>query len=249
MVKNQQELGRDVAKLKKGKSGKGLDLVAALAKATNGSVQPSANKDGLRQATLDELAPSSDSDDDPDPDSEPSSSSSDSSSDESRRKKRRSKAKKKRKSAKFWTRFKKTPFPVQSLGFSDRIAQTALQRALTNHQTVSAYIESKPFKHARNKREAMNLAKAIDCAIYSLGIDEAKKQMFMEVLLRRLAAITTAERTGNWDAARELEDEGDEMLDDAQRRHLQKAAKLRKEFYRPTKPNSALQDKEQGDTA
>ena len=132
--------------------------------------------------------------------------------------------------ARFWANFKKIPFPVQTLRYERMEGEKMLRRALTNHPTVSAYVDSKVFKQLRNSKESRVLARSIDCMIDEFGIDKVKNSQAAEVLMRRLAAILLAERTGSWEAADELVSEDTDLLDDILKKRIRKSAKLAKEF-------------------
>ena len=105
-----------------------------------------------------------------------------------------------------------------------------LRRALTNHPTVTAYIQSKSFKQLRNSKKSVILALSIDCMMDEFGIDKVRKSKSAEVLIRRLAAILLAERTGSWESADKLVNEDTDLLDVSLKKKIRKSAKLAKEF-------------------
>ena len=137
---------------------------------------------------------------------------------------------------KFWRDFMKVPFPVQTLRYDSSEGGSMLRRALTNYPTVSAYVESKVLKQLRNQREAQVLGRSVDCLIDEFGIMKAKDSKAVEVLMRRLAAILMAERTGSWEAAEELVREDNDLLDERTMKRIRKSAKLQKELAKRKPP-------------
>ena len=49
-----------------------------------------------------------------------------------------------------------------------------LMRALTDHRTVSAFVNNREFLRVRNQKETRTVAKAVDCLIDELGMWHAK---------------------------------------------------------------------------
>ncbi|CAN8063814.1 unnamed protein product [Agarophyton chilense] len=131
---------------------------------------------------------------------------------------------------KFFEKFAARPFPEQSLQVDLLLGENMLRKALTNYPTVSAWVEAQRLTNLRSKREAASLAKIVDCIIGSFGIMRARRELAVEVALRRLAAVIMAENSGNWDAARELEEDDNELVPEKYRRRLHKSAKLRREL-------------------
>lgn len=48
----------------------------------------------------------------------------------------------------------------------------------------------------------------------------AKNELAVEVPIRRIAAVTMADKTGNWDGAKELEDHHEDLVSESVRRKL-----------------------------
>ncbi|KAI0556904.1 hypothetical protein FGB62_378g02 [Gracilaria domingensis] len=147
--------------------------------------------------------------------------------------------------ARFFATFAKRPFPEQTMLVNSFEGPNMLRETLTNYSTVTASVDSRQLIGSRNKREAITLAKVVHCLISSLGVLRAKDELAVELLMRRLAAVNIADKTNSWDAARELEEDVDDLLSEAHRRKLHKSAKLRKELS-SKKDKSAL-SKKQGD--
>jgi hypothetical protein len=90
------------------------------------------------------------------------------------------------------------------VGRKDTIMAPSIHAQIVQvYPTVFAWASAVSWKGGqRNKREALNTALAIDAAVrkgYSL------EEEFLEILLRRLASLHTADQSGSWDTAAELE--------------------------------------------
>ena len=105
-----------------------------------------------------------------------------------------------------------------------------LRWALTSHPTMTVSAETRNFKQLRNSKESKILARTVDILIDEVSILAAKDPKAVEVLMRRLAALLRADRTGAWEAANELSEEETVLLDERQRRCIQKSARLNKNF-------------------
>lgn len=80
---------------------------------------------------------------------------------------------------------------------------------------------------SRNKCEAATLAKILDCITSSLGLMGAKNEPAVKLAIQRLAAVTMSDTHENLSAARDLEEEQDDLLSATHRRKLHKSPKLR----------------------
>ena len=225
MQASQQKLRRDVQKLKtkrrdtsKGRSE--LDLMKELRAAIGGG---------------------------PPPDDDDSPSESDWEDDEYRRERRREGTGKRRENERFWATVADQPFLEQTLLVDTLEGEMKLRKALTNYPTVSAWVEARQLGALRNKREAATLGKLLDCIISSIGVLRAKNELAVEVSLRRLTAVLMADKTGNWDAVRQLEEDHEDLISKSMRRKLHKSAKLRKELASSKKSKSALRKQGDGD--
>ena len=183
----------------------------------------------------------------PPPDDDDSPSDSDWEDDEYRRGQRREGTGKRRENERFWAAVADQPFPEQTLLVDTLEGEMMLRKALTNYPTVAAWVEARQLGGLRNKRGAATLAKIVDCIISSVGVLRAKNELAVEVSLRRLTAVVMADKTGNWDAARELEEDQGDLISESMRRKLHKSAKLRKDLASSTKSKSALQKQGDGD--
>lgn len=129
----------------------------------------------------------------------------------------------------------KQPFPEQFLMVERLQGEDMLRKSLTNYHTVSAWLEARQVGGIRNRRESATLGKIVDCLISTLGVMRAKHDLAGEVALRRLAAVTIAGKSGNWEAARELEEDHYDLVSETVRRKLHNSAKLCKELAGKTK--------------
>ncbi|KAI0560193.1 hypothetical protein FGB62_122g059 [Gracilaria domingensis] len=150
----------------------------------------------------------------------------------------------KKSNALFFAKFAKRPFPDPTMLVDSFEGPNMLRKALTNYPTVTPSVDSRQLIGSRNKREAVTLAKAVDCLISYLGVLRAKDELAVELLMRRLAAVNIADKTNSWDAARELDEDVDNLLSKTHRRKLHKSAKLRKELS--SKNDKSDLSKEQG---
>jgi hypothetical protein len=95
---------------------------------------------------------------------------------------------------------------------------------LAQAQNLSAFVATTRFITRRNKREAQVLARAIDFIVDQLGMAAVSKLDAMEILLRRLAAVLYAEKTGDWDTAKWFEEQPDGVV--VEQAFFQEARKL-----------------------
>ena len=145
--------------------------------------------------------------------------------------------------SRFWRDFEQVRFPVQTLRYEKRVGEKLLRRALECHPTVAAYIGDKVFRQVRNGKESRVIARAVDCMIDDFGVTDVRQSQATEVLMRRLAAIMLADKTGTWDAADELVTEDSDLLDESLKKRIHKSAKLSKEFSKKKPAKEAGEDK------
>eukprot|EP00737_Agarophyton_chilense_P005101 gb/GEZJ01007155.1/.p2 GENE.gb/GEZJ01007155.1/~~gb/GEZJ01007155.1/.p2 ORF type:complete len:121 (-),score=10.72 gb/GEZJ01007155.1/:48-410(-) len=103
-----------------------------------------------------------------------------------------------------------------------------LRKALINYLTVSTLVEARLWMGNRNRREAATLARVIECFISSLGVMSAKNKFAVELPIRGLAAETIIDKTGNWEAVRELEEELHHLKNKLRKSKFHNSTKLRK---------------------
>ena len=113
----------------------------------------------------------------------------------------------------------------------ERITEETLLNIFSTASTVSGYIEAARYSNARNRKEARAIARTLDFLLADLGLKEVLRIRASEVLIRRLAAINEAERTGDWNVASEVEETtlGREMISQSVRRRMLRSARLAKE--------------------
>lgn len=92
----------------------------------------------------------------------------------------------------------------------ERLAPAYLHRILTLHGTMSDYVnQEEVFERkgqARNKYEAISLARSIDLLLNEFGWNRMHKSRAMEVMCRRLFALEVASQEGGWKVAEALEE-------------------------------------------
>ena len=163
--------------------------------------------------------------------SEIESDSSVSSSEGEREKQRKSKRMEKRRKSRLVARLTKRDFPPMELMVDERITEETLLNIFSTASTVSGYVEAARYSNTRNRKEAKTIARTLDFLLADLGLKEVLKIRASEVLIRRLAAINEAERTGDWNVASEVEETtmGREMISQSVRRRMLRSARLAKE--------------------
>ena len=128
----------------------------------------------------------------------------------------------------FWDGMAKSSFRGPTLTTKRKEGEEMLKRALENYPTITAYVESLNLKVKRNLHEAMTLARVLDFNIAELGILKTKELGSTHVTIRRIGAISMADRTGNWNVACEIEDSPMDLLSTKQQRQILSAAKAKK---------------------
>ena len=127
----------------------------------------------------------------------------------------------------FWELFREVPFKTPVLRVDELVGENMLRLALTNHPSVSAYVESIAWKErSRNKYEATKLARMMDFNIGELGIDCVRRMGSTEIAMRRLSALQVAERQGGWTLATHIDESVSGLLTARQQRHMLAAANL-----------------------
>lgn len=145
--------------------------------------------------------------------------------------KRKSKRREKRRKSRLVARLGKRNFPPMELMVDERITEETLLNIFSTASTVSGYVEAARYSNTRNRKEAKTIARTLDFLLADLGLKEVLKIRASEVLIRRLAAIHEAERTGDWNVASEVEETtlGREMISQSIRRRMLRSARLAKE--------------------
>ena len=103
-----------------------------------------------------------------------------------------------------------------------------LRAALTGYATVKAYVEAQEWKKPRNGIECITLARALDCMIEEFGVRGVLESQAMEVLIRRLGAVSIADGSSSWEVADELCVERRGLIDSRLQNRLQKKVKARR---------------------
>ena len=125
-----------------------------------------------------------------------------------------------------WFReFAKQPFKSPTLTCK-RACPGMLRRILENRLSVTEYVEREKIGLPRNRKESLVLARIMDFLIADFGILKMYRNDGMEVAIRRLSAIITADQTGSWEAATHIEDGHVGLLSQKQRKEILEAARL-----------------------
>ncbi len=131
----------------------------------------------------------------------------------------------------FWREREKIPFPAQSLRYDSREGPGMLQRALTNHPTVMAHVESRSWGKGRNVKEAKTDARTIGCLI-----DEFKGLQGAGDPGPAIGYVYSGGATNSWEEADELCSESTDLMDARLMRRIRKSTKLAREAKKaPTK--------------
>ena len=94
------------------------------------------------------------------------------------------------------------------LRVSKRYANSMLWTIYNVQNSATMWVAMKPdgWKKGRNRRECETLARVLDLMMTEFGHDTCEKSAAMEVMLRRMHAIYTADMDGHWEQAVLLEE-------------------------------------------
>ena len=94
------------------------------------------------------------------------------------------------------------------LRVSKRYANSMLWTIYNVQNSAAMWVMMKPdgCKKGRNRRECETLARVLDLTMTDFGHDTVEKSAAMEVMLRRMHAIYTADMDGHWEQAVLLEE-------------------------------------------
>lgn len=132
----------------------------------------------------------------------------------------------------FWEERAKRPFPAVTIA-DERNGSSMLMNALRHHETFTAFCNSTiaGWRSKRNSSEMLTLARALDALFHEIGPEAAKGSLSAEILIRRMSAVMSAEMTGNWDFAQEIEGATvEDLLSHEQRQTYRQRTKLRNQL-------------------